>query len=185
MIPDALALIRPTPEQHNACVAAVGVRINILRAAARDADATPSPSNLKKEFKKIADDLKRAKATFTRCSAVARAATFWKNPDQQKVFLAALDQAVDAARFHHDALVIPPGGPVFDNVRAVAVTCAAELLRLYSAESLLPTSRICRELAQLLYKEATGKAANLQQYCREIGRIEPQHLFKIPPAKQH
>jgi hypothetical protein len=184
MMPAALALIRPTPEQHSTCVAAVAVRINILRAAARDAASTPSPSNLKKEFKTIADDLERAKATLTRCSAGARAATFWKDPDQQKAFLAALDTAIDAAQFHHDALVIPPGGPAFDNVKAAAVTCAAELLRLYSAESLLPTGRICRELAELLYKEATGKAVKLTQYCREIGRIEPQHLFKIPPAKQ-
>jgi hypothetical protein len=184
MMPAALALIHPQPKQRRACAAAVALRIKILRAAAQDVGAIPSPGDLKKEFKKIAVDLERAKATLTRCSVVARAATFWKDSDQQKAFLAALDTAIDAAQFHHDALVIPPGGPQFDNVKAAAVSCAAELLRLYSAESLLPTSRICRELAELLYKEATGKAASLEQYCRQLGRIEPRPLFSMRFAER-
>jgi hypothetical protein len=174
----ALALIRPKSKQRRACAAAVALRIKILRAAAQDVGAIPAPGALKTELKEIVRDLQRTKRTFAKRSVIARAVTFWKDAEQQQAFLAVLDQAIEAAQFHHDALVIPAGSPQFDNVKAAAASCAAELLRCYG------TGRGRRELAELLYQAATGKAASLEQYCRQLGRIEPSPLFKMQFAKR-
>jgi len=180
----ALELISPNPEQRDLCATAIDARIQMLRGLARDIGSIPSPGDLKGELKEIVRDLKRTKRNFTKYSEVAKAATFWKDPERQEAFLTALNQGIEAAQFHHDALVIPPGSRQFDNVKAMAASYAAELLRCYSAEPLTPTGRICRELAELLYKEATGKAANLEPYCRQPGRIEPRPLFRVPFAKR-
>jgi hypothetical protein len=145
----------------------------------------PKPGVLRQELKEIIRDLNRTKQAFTKYSKAAKAMIFWNDSTKQQAFFDAIDRCVESAQFHHDSLVVPPGGHQWDNVKAIAAQYANDLLLSFSAKSPTKTSDgAFYQLAALLYKAATGENADLEQYCRQLGRIEPNVVVRISPAER-
>jgi hypothetical protein len=182
-VDDALVLIKPRPEQEASCATTIRARVELLRKVHHDLEAIPSPGDLKKELKDIGRDLERTRAASRTYSAISKATIFEKDEAKQKAFLGDLDWLIVSAQFYHDALVVRPGSRRWDNVKVIAAKYADELLRSFSASAPGKTvGGTFYALAALLYKEATGKKANLEQYCRELDRIEPNIVVKMPFA---
>jgi hypothetical protein len=186
----ALLLINPQPEQRDVCAATITQRIEPFRDAYQRLEAIPSPGDLKRELADIGRDLERIRTALGQYSVFATAMIFWKDADKQKAFFAELEALIDAAKFHHDAIVVRAGGRPWDNIKALMAKFALELLTTFGAEK--PTKTAARdggaflELASLLYKGVTGKKADLGRYCRDLldhagdGRIEPGIVVRVP-----
>ena len=178
----ALTLIGPASEQEAACAAAIAAHIRLLHLLWEKTSAIPTPGVLRKELKEIVRDLNRIKRAFSKYSKTATAIIFENDSARQQAFFDEIDRCSKEAQFlHHEDLVVPRGGHQWNNVKAIAAKYAKELLLSLSAKP--PTKSgdgAFYGLAALLYKAATGKAANLEQYCRQVerGRIEPSVVVK-------
>ena len=153
----------------------------MLRRVSDDLSKIPSPGELKEDLQDIKKQLERTRATFRRCS-LANAMIIFKDGSKETAFLEELDQLIDAAKFHHDALVVRPGSRQWDMVKAMAAKYADELLRSFGDKPPTKTEGgAFYMLASLLYRGATGATGvNLQQYCRDLDRVEPSIVVKVP-----
>jgi hypothetical protein len=182
----ALRLIRPKSERS--CVVAIRERVSLLRRVAEELNRCPSPGDLKKELKTLEKDMKRARTAMRLCSMPCRSMVFFKDAKREAAFFQELDQLVESAKFHQDALVVRRGSRKWDNVKALAAKYAYDLLRSFSDRPLTKASGgPFYRLASVLYEAASGKKSNLEQYCRQIldgvDRFEPAVIVRIPFAK--
>jgi hypothetical protein len=177
----ALTLIGPASEQKAACAAAIDARIRLLHLVWEEISKIPTPGMLRTELREIVRDLNRIKRAFSKkYSKVAKAMIFENDSARQQAFFDDIDHCIEEAQFHHDNLVFRPGGHQWDNVKAIAAKYAKELLLSFSPKP--PTQYsggAFYELAALLYKAATGETADLEHYCRELGRIEPNIVVRM------
>jgi hypothetical protein len=180
----ALTLIGPASEQEAACAAAIAAHIRLLHLLWEKTSAIPTPGVLRKELKEIVRDLNRTKRVFTKYSKAANAIIFWNDSAKQQTFFDDIGRCIEAAQFHHDNLVFRPGGHRWDNVKAIAAKYAKELLSFSPKPPTQSHGGAFYKLAALLYKAATGEDADLEHYCRELGRIEPNVVVKISFSAQ-
>jgi hypothetical protein len=182
----ALKLIGPASEQEAACAAAIDARIQLLHLVWEAIRRLPTPGTLRKELKEIVHDLNRTKRTFKKYSKVAKAIIFQNDSARQQAFFDDIDRCIEEAQFLiTTGLIVRRGGHRWNNVKAIAAKYAQELLLSFSAKP--PTKSgggAFYELAALLYKAVTGEDAGLEQYCRQLGRIEPSVVVRFPPAKR-
>jgi hypothetical protein len=66
IVGDALALIKPKPEQEAACATTIRGRIALLRKVSAILGASPSPRDLRNDLGEISDHLKRTKQLLER-----------------------------------------------------------------------------------------------------------------------
>jgi hypothetical protein len=181
----ALRLIKPKPEQRALCAAAIKQRIERLQRHRAVIIEPPSPGDAKKQFAEIGRDLQRAREIFANknYSELCKSMLWGDHLKKQKTFLVLLDQLIHAARHFHDTLVIPPGRPPRDGVKAAAVGHADELLRLFSNKCPTKTLRgPFYRLASLLYMGATGEEdVSLARHCRghldNPNRVDPNIIW--------
>jgi hypothetical protein len=201
VVSDALALIKPRPEQEAACGDIIERRLRVLRKAHRSQAAIPSPGKLKKQLGDVGDAMKQTQRALRQLSDSSLALVFRTRGDTL-LFLKRLDRAIHTTQLNHDTLAVPRGRRYhWDNVKALTARLAAELLRAFSAKHLTKTTPTKEtgpgefyRLASLLYEGITGEAdVDLSQYCRDVldkanepagGRIEPNVMVKIPLAKR-
>jgi hypothetical protein len=182
----ALRLIKPKPEQRALCAAAIKKRIERLQRHRALIIEPPSPGDAKKQFAEIGRDLQRAREIFAnkRYSELCKSMVCG-GLEKLKSFHDLLDQLIQAARHHHDTLIIPHGRPPRDGVKAAAVGHADELLRLFSDKC--PTKTVggpFYRLASLLYISATGEDdVSLARYCRRHldspNRVDPNIIWLL------
>ena len=182
----ALTLIGPASEQEAACAAAIDACIRLLHLVWEEIRTLPTPGVLRKELKEIVRDLNRIKQAFSKYSKTAKAIIFRNDPAKQQAFFDDIDRCIkEAQSLIATDLIVRRGGHRWNNVKAIAAKYAKELLLSFSPKR--PTkssSGAFYELAALLYKAATGKGADLEHYCRELGRIEPNIVVRFSPAKR-
>jgi hypothetical protein len=187
---EALALIEPPEERREDCRREIKARVDLLHGVWTLTRDTPSQADLKRELRAIRLRLERIRKDFavrgdlpvaanmlfqdmaSRMVSLPVAVTLlFQEQGQHAAFLRELDRLIDDARFHHDSIVVRPGAQRWDNIKVVAARNAARL-------TTFGTKHPTRRLAELLYRGATGKRANLDQYCRDLDRIEPELVVR-------
>src|SRR5262249_35175629 len=145
---------------------------------------------LRRELGEIARDLEKFKKTLRQYSKISVALLYANNAissqfrrqseilthfsraaAKQKEFLEEIDTLIEAAANHSKNLAVPPGSRRYDYVKASAAFYANQLIRSFgSAPPAKTVDGAFYRLAALLHRTATGKDADLEQYCREVGR---------------
>jgi hypothetical protein len=189
-VDDAVELIGPKPNQRPLCWQQTEERIGRLIVIASRLDKIPSPGILRKELDEIARDLEKFKKALRQYSKVSVALLYTNNAilsqfrrqseiltyfsraaAKQKILFEEIDSLIEAAVRHSKNLVVPPGSRRYDHVKASAALYSDQLMRSFGSAP--PTKTVdgaFYRLAALLHKTATGKDANIEQYCREVGR---------------